>query len=225
MHTALVLKDEEANVHKSNAGCKNLVMPCSNFYILLKIRLFFQLVLNEYPFALWMDSSVRLKTSYLDWLFERIKKEGVLAGEGGLSVAARTKESTFLSLGEEPCLYRRHEFEGTFIAVYESKFVQTYFMQPWVSCALSKGCMVLDDYPLLHLQCGATDRYYHECHRYDQSVLSILMHRLFHSDLDNHMMKRYTFYMYCSEGEQWRILPDFINDYINARWFTSCRYG
>ena len=168
---------------------------------------------------------MRLKTTNLTWLFEKIKQQGVMAGEGAMSIAARTKESTFKFLREPPCLFRRSEFEGTFIAVYQTPFVQKYFMQPWVSCALSKGCMVIDNFPLLHLKCGDVDRYYHECHRFDQSVLSILLHRLYHANIENHMMKRHTFYQYCNQGEEWRILPEFINDYINARWFTGCKYG
>lgn len=184
-----------------------------------------QMVLNEYPFAMWMDASVRIKTSNLTWFFEKVKQQGVMAGEGGNSIAARTKEPTFKFLKEQPCLYRTSEFEGTFIAVYNTDFVETFFMRPWVSCALSMGCMVLDNYPLLHLQCANIDHYYHECHRYDQSVLSILLHRLYHNDIKEHMIKRFTFYQYCSEGEEWRILPAYINDYINAKWYTSCRYG
>ena len=176
---------------------------------------------------MWMDASVRLKTENLTWLFEKIKQQGVMAGEGGNNIAARTQEQTFNFLQEPPCLYRRSEFEGTFIAVYQTQFVQDYFMKPWVSCALSVGCMVFDNlkFPTLLLRCGDFDRFYHECHRFDQSVLSILLNRLYHAEIENHKMKRYTFYKYCGKGEQWRILPESINDYINNRWFSGCKYG
>ena len=66
---------------------------------------------------------------------------------------------------------------------------------------------------------------YHECHRYDQSVLSMFLNRLYHTDIENHMMKRYTFYEYCSKGEQFHFLPEFFNDYLNERWLSACRYG
>ena len=186
-----------------------------------------QLALNDYPFVMWMDASVLLRNNNLTWLFEKIKQQGVMAGEGGNNIAARTKEQTFKFLQEPPCLYRRNEFEGTFIAVYQTQFVQEYFMKPWVSCALSIGCMVFDHliFPTLHLTCTSEDHFYHECHRYDQSVLSMLLNRLYHTDLENHMMKRYTFYEYCSKGEQFHFLPEVFNDYLNERWLSACRYG
>lgn len=175
-----------------------------------------QIILNEYPFVVWMDASVRFKTADLTWLFKAAKQQGVLTGEGGMSIAARTRESLFKFLREEPCLYRTHEIEGGFIAVYDSEFVRRYFMQTLVSCALTMGCMMPDVYPLRHLFCPNSTHYY-GCHRYDQSVMGILMNRLFHGDLEKHMTN-HDFYEFRGELELHRypLLPDFINDLINS---------
>ena len=58
----------------------------------------------------------------------------MVAGEGENNIAARRKVHTFKYLQETPCLYRKSEFEGTYIAVYQTQFVQEYLIKPYVSC-------------------------------------------------------------------------------------------
>ena len=62
---------------------------------------------------------------------------------------------------------------------------------------------------------------FHECHIYDQSGLSMLLNRLYHTDLENHMMKRHKSYEYCSKGEQFHFFPGFFNDYLNESWMRT----
>ena len=175
--------------------------------------LLFQLALKKHRFVLWMDSSIRFKTEDLDWVFKWAQRLGVLAPGGFAPTAARTLKTTFDILQEPPCLYRAtNEFEATFIIIYATDFVMQYFMIPWVSCALTNDCLVPKNSPGKYLGCNH-DEYYHSCHRFDQSILSILMTRLFHDNLKSHAMA-HTFFQICKFGDEVPFLPDFLNNVI-----------
>lgn len=105
-----------------------------------------QLAIQQHPFIIWMDASVRFKTTDLDPVFESARSQGVLASVGYQSLAMRTSEGTFHFLQEDACAFRdMNEFEATFIIIYADQFVKQYFLKPWLSCALSVGCMVPPD--------------------------------------------------------------------------------
>ena len=76
-----------------------------------------------------MIASNRLRNNNLIRLFEKIKQQGMVTGEGRNSIAARREEQTFKLLQEPPCLYRRSEIKATFIAVYQSQFVKEYLIR------------------------------------------------------------------------------------------------
>ena len=57
------------------------------------------------------------------------------------------------------------------------------------------------------------DEYYHSCHRFNQSILSLLMTRLFHDNLKSHAMT-HTFFQICKLGDESPFLPDFLNNVI-----------
>ena len=157
-----------------------------------------------------MDSSIRFKTEELDWVFKQAQRLGILAPGGFAPTAARTMKTTFDILQEPPCLYRAiNEFEATFIIIYATDFVMQYFMLSWVSCALTNDCLVPKISPEKYINC-VHNEYYHDCHRFDQSILSILMTRLFHDDLKSHVMV-HTFFQICKGGVEYPYLPDFIN--------------
>ena len=169
---------------------------------------------------IWMDSSIRFENSHLDWAFKHAQSLGVSASVGFAPIASRTQKTTFQFLKESPCLYREtNEFEATFVIVYATDFVMQYFMLPWVSCALTNGCLVPKVSPEKYLDCYR-DEFYFSCHRFDQSVLSILMTRLFHRNHDAHVMS-HTFFKICKGGYDLSFLPDFMNKIITS-FMRSC---
>ena len=174
---------------------------------------YLQLALKQHRFVMWMDASVRFQTKHLNWAFKHAQNLGVSASVGFAPIAARTQKASFQFLEELPCVFHdTNEFEATFIMIYANDYIMQYFMVPWVSCALTNGCMVPQKSPEKYLEC-TNDDYYFNCHRFDQSILSILMTRLFHHNLKEHVMV-HTFFKICKGGFDLPYLPDFINKKI-----------
>ena len=145
------------------------------------------MMLQSYRFVMWIDTSIRFKTSDLDPLFVKGKRMGVLSVPfKPLFLASQTHEDTFIFLQEPPCLYWTGTmFQAGFMLFYsEHKLVYDYIIQPWVSCALIEECMKTRHGPnRIPYMCR---QIYHSCHRYEQSVLSILMIRLFTESANSH---------------------------------------
>ena len=155
------------------------------------------MIAREHPFVIWMDASVRFLTSDLNSVFSKAKKLGVQAAEGYAPIAHRTSKNTFEYLNEDPCTFRDlNEFEATMIFVYADDFVTKNFLQPWVSCALSEGCLVPSNNVVAYLSCPSSEykQAYHACHRFDQSVMSLLVTRLYHDNVDEHRLLHNTFF-------------------------------
>ena len=167
----------------------------------------FQMVLQEYPFVMWMDSSVRFTTGNLRPLFDKAISSGVVQMFRNKSTIWEfTHQDTFEFLNEPPCLYHYPEFGGSFVLIYAKDYVLDGIINPWVKCALIEKCMVTTRPRGEILKCTDVKKnatQYHICHRYDQSVISLLMYRLFHDEIDTHLI-----------GEC---------DYIYVRNNTRCR--
>ena len=147
------------------------------------------MMLQSYRFVMWMDTSIRFKTSDLDPLFEKGKLMGILSKPSSHRfLASRVHEDTFIFLKEPPCLYRTGTiFQGGILLFHsEHKLLYDYIIQPWVACALIEDCMKTRHEPKLILP-NCSDAY-HSCHRYDQAVLSILIIRLFTESANDHVI-------------------------------------
>ena len=209
-HTTLL----EISCHGSIIICEIL---CLELHFMLS---YFQLTLKKHRFVFWMDSSIRFMTGNLDWVFKHAQSLGVSASIGFATIAARTQKTTFDILQEQPCMYRAtNEFEATVIIIYATDFIMQYFMIPWVSCALTNDCLVPKISPEKYLNC-LRDEYYHDCHRFDQSILSLLMARLFHDNLKAHSMT-HTFFQICKGGFDLPFLPDSWNKVV-TQYMRSC---
>ena len=138
-----------------------------------------QNVLKEYSSIMWVDASVRFSHPNLESFFFNGSNLGIKLYPGDGSIARRTHLKTFEYLGEKPCMFDVPELEATVIMLKRSKFTLTNIMRPWVSCALSSGCMI---HPcvLIRIWCPSGNQDMGCCHRFDQSVLGIILSRLFH---------------------------------------------
>ncbi|KAK3585682.1 hypothetical protein CHS0354_020248 [Potamilus streckersoni] len=182
------LKENEKEMVKKHCRCEYRSFPFEKYPEHVKILkgytfkpLITQTVLNEYGFVMWMDASVRFRTGELDSLFEMATKDGVKIIPGDLGVGYRTDPVTFKFLREDPCLFAdKKEIQATFFMLYRTRFTIETIMRPWVSCALTSGCMYFPG-SQSRISC-ANQNGLGFCHRFDQSVLSIILWRLYHAD-------------------------------------------
>ncbi|KAK3585687.1 hypothetical protein CHS0354_020253 [Potamilus streckersoni] len=186
----LGLKEHEKEMMKKHCRCEYRSFPFEKYPDHVKILkgytfkpLIAQTVLNEYGFVMWIDASIRFTTGELDSLFEIAIKDGVKILEGESGVGYRTDPTTFKFLREDPCLFAdKNETQTGFFLIYRTRFIVETIMRPWVSCALTSGCMYFP---------GSQERTHCEnqnglgfCHRFEQSVLSIILWRLYHANLE-----------------------------------------
>ena len=147
--------------------------------------------MQEYPFVMWMDSSVRFTTGNIQPLFDKAISSGIVqVFRNKSTVWENTHQDTFHFLHEPPCMYNYADLGGSFVLLYAKDYILEGILNPWVKCALIEECMVTT-HPLSEiLKCGnkETGTLYHKCHRYDQSVISILVYRLFHDEMDKHLV-------------------------------------
>ena len=138
-----------------------------------------QQVLKEHPSIMWADASVRFSHPDLKSFYLHENNLGIKLYPGGGSIARRTQLNTFKYLGEKPCMFNVPELEATVIMLKRSKFTLTNIMRPWVSCALSSGCMI-QPCSSIRIWCPSGNYDMGCCHRFDQSVLGIILTRLFY---------------------------------------------
>ncbi|XP_052251678.1 uncharacterized protein LOC127858518 isoform X2 [Dreissena polymorpha] len=170
-----------------------------------------QEVAKEHPFVVWMDTSVRFDDLDLRPFFQRAKYLGVVVSTGQGSVAMRTHTKTFEFLNEEPCAFKNAtEFQAGYIMLYSNPTVTQYFMKPWVSCALTLGCMFPDYKAREYIGCGNYGEVYFDCHRFDQSILNILIRRLFGTQSDAHAIATKQYHSFCKGIDTSWYLPSFI---------------
>lgn len=136
-----------------------------------------QIMLQEFDFVMWLDTSIRLLNT--DPYFLRAKCIGIqmLGGEG--SIAVRTQHRLFYHFKEDECMFNYPEIQTGVVIVSRTYFILKYIMRPWVACALEYGCM---DFPnsKRFLNCS-TKWTLSNCHRFEQSTLGIITTRLFNN--------------------------------------------
>jgi hypothetical protein len=137
-----------------------------------------QLVLQQYDFVMWVDTSIRFKTENLTQLLRNARKHGlqVLSGDG--SIAERTDRRMFEYFGEDPCLFMHYsEIQAGWSVWLKNNFTQNAIFKPWLTCALTDTCMVLVG---ANFHCyGNSHHVPGYCHRYDQSALGIILMKLY----------------------------------------------
>ena len=156
------------------------------------------MALQEYPFVMWMDSSVRFTTGNLQPLFDKAISTGIVQHFRNRSSGLyHTHQDTFQFLNEAPCLYNTPELPASFILLYAKDYILDGIINPWTKCALIEACMWTTRPISEVLKCEQNPNVTnHQCHRFDQSVLGILVKRLFHDEIDKHLVPecRYAYF-------------------------------
>ena len=144
-------------------------------------------VLKQYKFVMWVDACIRFRryriyNGKLEEMFRKAKLIGIqLQQSPRWTVSKHTKPDTFTILNEPECLFDYPELESGWIVLWKNHFIENVFMRPWVGCALTEHCMT-HPYPSRLKPCS-NDLWkfilWTRCHRFDQSVLNIILIRIF----------------------------------------------
>ena len=166
----------------------------------------FQILFQEFGHVWWVDSSVRFTTNDLEGPLQYLKQTGSLffTYEKILSVAQHTVITTFNYFKEHPCPYNEYgEIEAGNVAFYDNHVSRT-IIRNWVSCALIKDCLA----PIgSQAGCRRGGMIAGQCHRYDQSVLSIILRRLYHKQNDYPLVEKAFWIIKVMRGERVNYLP------------------
>jgi len=113
-------------------------------------------------------------------LFELGRRQQVTATDHDGSIARRTLPNTFTYFNHDPCTFiLLPEIQATFIMFYVDEFVRSRILRPWVGCALTPGCMQPAPNPSPYIDCFNHGEVFGDCHRFDQSILNILLYTNF----------------------------------------------
>ena len=157
-----------------------------------------------------MDASIRYKTSNIDEIFHHAKLEGVLAAFAGENVIVNhTVKPTFAMLKTDPWLYEgRTMFAADFLVFRATPYITQYVLRPWISCALTLGCMVPTERAKEYRHCFKDNKKPFGCHRFDQSVLSILLHMFYGDNALKHLVcgRPCKYFMACRSCRQIGVL-------------------
>ena len=132
---------------------------------------------------MYMDTSIRITSpDKLASLFQRAQHTGFLytrEDHPRFTLVEHTDRRTFEYLGEVPCTFEGvPDRQAGFVLMTRTPFTQQLIMRHWLACVLEPECICPQ---------GARERYvcdtrlhwYGKCHRYDQSVLNIVVSRLY----------------------------------------------
>ncbi|XP_055896654.1 uncharacterized protein LOC106069819 isoform X3 [Biomphalaria glabrata] len=139
--------------------------------------------------VVYQDASIYWKDTIVDFL-DRGDKLGlqIWGGKDMHNIPVTTLKGTFDFFGEEPCAYLNYTSLQAGINVFkQTPFVVRTILEPWAKCALEPDC-ICPGCTKNHLNCFKPKKEIHICHRFDQSVLSIITTKLF-------SYERYRFHM------------------------------
>ncbi|XP_052785372.1 uncharacterized protein LOC128222596 isoform X2 [Mya arenaria] len=166
-----------------------------------------QEALKEFSWVWWMDSSARIKTTDIDPALQYSIDNSILFFTYGqiLNVARHTDVRTMLYLNEDTCKYRYFgEIEAGFVLFHFDGVTKT-IVDSWCACALTEQCI---SPPGAKLSCNSHEHKDGECHRFDQSVLSIILRRLFHHCNDYPLVREPLRIHDIRRGKSIRFFPD-----------------
>ncbi|XP_052238581.1 uncharacterized protein LOC127849867 [Dreissena polymorpha] len=98
---------------------------------------------------------------------------------------------------EKACTFRNlSEIQAGFFIARTTPFVVQNILKPWIACALVIDCIVPHEGWQKYYRCGLHGNVYGDCHRYEQSVLAILLYRAYGYDIYKRMERYEGDYVY-----------------------------
>ncbi|KAK3764933.1 hypothetical protein RRG08_045736 [Elysia crispata] len=135
-------------------------------------------------YAVWQDSSIRWTKKFLK-IFDNVPVFGhqIVRYTNSSRVTANTLKAMFDYMQEDVCPFFPYpEVQASVQLHNNDPLVVNAILEPWCRCALEKDCMCPVSPPTKALPCSKT-KTLHRCHRYDQSALTIVLAKLYASDM------------------------------------------
>ena len=140
-----------------------------------------QQALRDHPAVVWMDSSIRVNTTDMGFLATAIQHHGFVHFKFGVfNTVSVTHPGLYqyipVNEAAKPTIRNR---QAGFALYFRTRELYTSVIQWMVFCALDVHC-IEPSYPehLLHCPLEETTtriKHWRNCHRYDQSLLSLLI--------------------------------------------------
>ncbi|KAH9512411.1 hypothetical protein Btru_039471 [Bulinus truncatus] len=162
--------------------------------------------------VVYQDSSVSWKDTVQE-LLDRGEKLGLqLWGANFMhNIPVTTLKGTFDYFGDQPCAYLNYTSLQAGFGVYkQTPFVVRAILEPWAKCALERDCLI-PGVTSQSISCSSPKKEIHMCHRFDQSVLSMITSKVFASD-------RYKFHIPEAENGKYMIID---RDQRNTKYFDE----
>lgn len=122
-------------------------------------------VMKYYEQIMYIDASIRFKSTDASDLIDKSSQTGVVASYIGFRLPCFTHPNAFKWFGETSESYDQvGTIEGNFI-IFNRNFLTALILKAWVTCALDESCIAPKGARLKGC-CG--------CHRFDQSVITII---------------------------------------------------
>ncbi|KAK3740180.1 hypothetical protein RRG08_054204 [Elysia crispata] len=193
--------DERSQMEKY-CQCQVLSFPFEKHpdYVLTKLRcyawkpLMIKAHIRQANVVLWLDASIRFNgdPNQLKQLVQRVKDRGVQIGSSARDTTFRSFRSLYHYFGDEPCMYLGMVQAKANIGGYHNEpLVERVILEPWAACGLHQECMCPDN----GLKAGCFKRkeiienyeksendgpiMYGQCHHFDQSTISLILHKLY----------------------------------------------
>ncbi|KAH9510012.1 hypothetical protein Btru_044835 [Bulinus truncatus] len=185
------LSPEERRMTEKNCKCQVLSFPADIFPPHVKNNqcyswkplIVLATISRARQYLVWQDSSVRWADNFRT-IFDRTNIYGhqILRYIDSSRVPANTIKQTFDYLGDQPCAYLPYpEIQGNCMLHKHDPFVVKAILEPWARCALEKECICPAE-PGSVLGCRS-DLKIHRCHRFDQSVLTIILAKVYGEEM------------------------------------------
>lgn len=141
-------------------------------------------VFMEFGFVWWMDTSVRFLTAAIEPAIRQAVDSGFFFAVSNhptneISVTQQTDIQTFKFLGEDPCKFRPYSETWATTLMFHYNPISNIVVNAWTACALNRNCIAPAGTER-KLVCILSEKYDGRCHRFDQSMISILTRRLYH---------------------------------------------
>ena len=138
--------------------------------------------------VMWTDASIRItKPVNLLELIARTRRLGVQQrnvplGNSSVSNPYHTLAEVFQHFGDSPCAHITfRQCEAGFGVYHNERLVQRAVIEPWLACAVRRDCLCQEGWiSNSYMRCRPSST--HDiawCHRGDQSVISIILAKLF----------------------------------------------
>ena len=146
------------------------------------------LMLKEFPFVMWVDTSVRFNASkHIQNLLQMAQIchiQQLTEPDWALAETCDIKTMQFLNQNIYDYL-NASDVEAGWGVYVRSQFLIKRIMEPWVRCALTYGCMLTDTYSFATGCNKGPTKVVSLCHRFEQSVMGIILHKLYGGTIQN----------------------------------------